>query len=64
VESELIDINDINGQDGDGMAFGRRYRISIEAITAAGASSAIDVDIEMSNQPGAPYNILAWHDAF
>jgi general secretion pathway protein K len=64
VESDLVDINDINGQDEDGSAPGRRYRISIEAITAAGARSAIDVDIEMSNQPGAPYRILAWHDAF
>ncbi len=64
VESDLADINGINGIDGGDTVPGRRYRISVEAITAAGARSAIDVDIEMSNQPDAPYSILAWHDAF
>jgi general secretion pathway protein K len=64
LDGGLVDIGYSDSQDGIGEAPSKSYRISVEAITAAGARSAIDVDIEMNNQTGKPPTILAWHDAF
>jgi general secretion pathway protein K len=64
LDGGLVEFDESNNLDGLGAALSRSYRISIEAVTAGGARSAIDVDIEMSNQIGKPPTILAWHDAF
>ncbi|MEJ2590049.1 MAG: type II secretion system protein GspK [Candidatus Thiodiazotropha sp.] len=65
LDGGLVDIGQSdNGTDGIGGAPSRSYRISVEAVTAGGARSAIDVDIRMNNQTGKSPTILAWHDAF
>ena len=65
LDGGLVDIGQSN-DDGDGIggAPSKSYRISVEAVTAGGARSAIDVDIRMNNQTGKSPTILAWHDAF
>ena len=65
LDGGLVDIGQSdNGTDGIGEAPSKSYRISVEAVTAGGARSAIDVDIRMNNQTGKSPTILAWHDAF
>lgn len=64
LEGGLVEFDETDGLDRLGGAPSKGYRISVEAVTAGGARSAIDVDIEMSNQQGKPPTILAWHDAF
>lgn len=64
LDGGLVDIGQNDSLNGLAEAPSKSYRISVEAVTAAGARSAIDVDIEMNNRTGKPPTILAWHDAF
>jgi general secretion pathway protein K len=64
IDGGLVEFDESDGMESSGQGPSRSYRISIQAVTAGGGRSAIDVDIEMNNQQGKPPTILAWHDAF
>ncbi|MCU7852779.1 MAG: general secretion pathway protein GspK [Candidatus Thiodiazotropha sp. (ex Monitilora ramsayi)] len=63
IESELAEVDNIDEFNSSGQAPGKHYRITVEAMTQGGARSAINVDIEMKNNNGKPYTILARHDS-
>ncbi len=54
-----LDQNDDLGDLGQGQS--DSYRISLEAITAGGARSLVDVDIKPQAGREKPFSILAWH---
>lgn len=64
LDGGLVEFDSGGGLDNSGQGPSKSYRISIEAVTAGGGRSAIDVDIEMNNQQGKSPTILAWHDSF
>ena len=65
LDSGLADINDLSdGLDGLGSSQSAYYRISIEALSAGGARTFVDVDVQMGNLRERPFKVLAWQTRY
>ncbi|MES9991423.1 MAG: PilX N-terminal domain-containing pilus assembly protein [Candidatus Thiodiazotropha sp.] len=57
------DLADLEISESDGEALASVYRISVEAVTSAGARRQLLVDIDLRSDDGSPYSIRSWHDS-